>query len=85
VAGLSHAGHRCYAIAPDVEGMYAQLPGATDQEAFRTILEPAIRRTRALTEELGKAGVSVGLYGRGGAVETVARLYARDQRSPGWT
>jgi uncharacterized protein (DUF58 family) len=85
VAGLRQAGHRFYAIVPDVEGMYGELPGATDQQAFRTILEPAIRRTRALTEELGKAGVSVGLYGRGGAVETVARLYARDQRSPGWT
>jgi uncharacterized protein (DUF58 family) len=83
--GLRHGGHRFYALVPDVEGMYVALPGATDQQAFRAILAPEIRRTRSLTEAMGKAGVSVGLFGRGAAVEVVARLYARDQRSPGWT
>jgi uncharacterized protein (DUF58 family) len=84
-AGLRKGGHRFYALVPDVEGMYSPLAGSTDQLAFRTILEPEVQRTRALTEELGRAGVSVGLFGRGGAADAVARLFARDQRSPGWT
>jgi uncharacterized protein (DUF58 family) len=80
--GLRRSGHRVYALVPDVEGMYAELSRPNDETAFHTIIDPEVRRTRTVTDELGKSGVSVGLFGHGGAVEAVARLYARDQRAP---
>lgn len=82
-AAYRPAGHRIYALLPDVEGMYPTLADVTQQDAFRTILAPEVRRTAAVGDALARAGASVGLFGARGASETVARLYARVQRTPG--
>ncbi len=78
--GLRAGGHRLYALLPDVEGMYPELPAPTQQEAFRAILAPAVRRTHAVATALGSAGASVAQFGRDGAVDALIRLYARDRR-----
>lgn len=84
-SGLRRSGHRLYAFVPDVEGMYPPLGELVPAEAFHAILQPEVRRTRALTSALAGAGATVGLFERSGATEAVARLYARAQRGPGWT
>ncbi len=82
-SGFRPAGHRIYAAVPDVTGMYPELTDVVQQEAFRTILEPEVRRTRSVADALTRTGASVGLYGRDGATSTVAQLFARDPRSAG--
>jgi len=83
-SGLRAGGHRMYALVPDVEGMYPELPSPTQQEAFQAILQPANRRTKAVANALARTGATVGQFGRAGAVEALVRLYARDRRGPGW-
>jgi uncharacterized protein (DUF58 family) len=82
-AALRHAGHRIYALVPDVETMYRELPDVSQQDAFRAVLQPAARRARSVTDALARSGAAVAAFGRDGAVEAVARLFARDPRASG--
>ena len=82
-AALRYAGHRLYALVPDVAAMYPELPDVSQQDAFRAIVQPGIRRARALTGALAQGGASVALFGRDGAADTVARLFTPDPRLPG--
>jgi uncharacterized protein (DUF58 family) len=83
-SGLRPQGHRLYVLMPDVEGMYPELPIPTQQEAFEAILRPEARRTKSVATALARTGASVGEFGRGGAVDALVRVYARDRRGPGW-
>ena len=82
---LRAGGHRLYALVPDVRGMYPELASPTQQDAFEAILQPEVRRTKAAATALARTGASVGEFGRGGAVDALVRLYARDRRGPGWS
>ena len=82
-SALRAAGHRVYALVPDVGTMYRALPDLSQEEAFRTILGPAIRRATSVTEALARAGASVAYFGRDDATDSVARLFAPDPRASG--
>ena len=74
---LRRAGHRIYALVPDVRGMYPELPDATRRNALRLLLEPESRRAQTVAEILSGSGIPVGFFGRDGAIGQVAALYGQ--------
>jgi len=74
---LRRGGHRIYVLAPDAGAMYPPLPDAVRREALGLLIETEARRTHAVAQSLEAAGVTVGFFGREGAIGQVAAIYAQ--------
>jgi uncharacterized protein (DUF58 family) len=74
---LRRGGHRLYVLVPDAAAMYPDLPDALRRDALGLLLETEVRRARGVAQSLEAAGVTVGFFGREGAIAQVAALYAQ--------
>ncbi|MGI0070969.1 MAG: DUF58 domain-containing protein [Thermoplasmata archaeon] len=76
-AGLRAAGHRLYALVPDVARMYPELAEPAARTSLELLIEPEVARARRAASSLEAAGATVGFFGRDDAIGAVAQVYAR--------